>query len=420
MKRKTAIDLLKGFLGANVSDAEVTQIVKDLELGKAAPEHAVTLTSAEEHDDVWTEGELHRMPSREKINVGPSQASSGGGAEKMVAQYSSPAPQRGLVIEAEALCEMLAPLTGTMKALQEGQKIQTSLLVAMAKAEDEEEDDEEEDEEESEVVEINEAKAKGLLKKARKLLERADIEKSMAEDEEDVALRTAGKAKSRATRKAAARLLVKARLLAFASGKKGVELRKSIKELIAGNRFLKADINVVQEEEEDEEEEEEEEGEGKAKAKAKAKAKEGDKGNQADHAEEDGNQADAAKAAAPVISNSDMEQVRKALEGITVLNGKVNTIMDTIAGRPAVAAAAPVVDSTALMKGDMNALALQLSDRIEQGIDDGYLDNAAAMRARDLLSKYQAVRKGVLNEKTFNDQLAVAPQAVKDVFKLAA
>lgn len=425
MKRKTMINFLKSLAG--MSDEEAVQTVQELELGKAGGVgHAETLTSGERVADLWREGELHKTPGREVVNVGPGQASSGGGAEAMVREYSRTAPQKGVQIEAEKLGEELGSLRATMKAMAEAMagftvamKTNTAAVALLVKAKETEDDEEDE---ESEVVEINESKAKALFARAKAMLDRAETAKALADEMDDPEAAKAKRVEGRALRKSAARLLLKARDAAIIGKQK--DICKAIKDLIAGNRFLKADINVVQEEEDEDDEET-----GKARlpaapvVPAAAKGGEADKnakGNQVDRQNpENGNQDSAAKAG-ELNADEIRSQLAAALKGNTVLEGKINTIMDALAGKSISAAPQTVPILTELMKGDVNVIATQISDRIEDGIDGGSLNDAAAMRARDLLSKFTAVRKGTLTEATFKDMLAVAPQAVKDIFAVAA
>lgn len=421
---KTAVSILKGLL-PSMTDDDASKIANDLLLAKADVGHATPLDGAEIHDDRWTAGEMHRVPSREEINIGPVEAATGGNAPRMISQYSNPAPQHGVAQEAEKLGEMMGQLKSYMKSLAAHQevlaknaKLNNQLLMAvLAKAEDDDDDDDKDDEDMKAKKSASAAKAKSRLKKASDLLDKADMYKSLADDSDDATERKFNRNMSKSLRKAAAKLLVKASNDALIARKDGVAVTKSIVELIGGNALLKAEVNIAKAEDEKDEEEDEEAKAKKALEDSAAAAKsagknEGDKGNQADHAEENGNQADeAAKAQAALIETT--------LKGHGVLEGKINQVMDLIMGKPAVnATPVPVISS--LMKGDVTKIAAGVNDRIDDAQDNGKLDFSGAMSARDLLKDMTAVQAGVLSEAIFRDKLAGAPHAVQDVFNLAA
>lgn len=365
--------------------------------------------------DQWREGEKHMVPGREDLKTGPGQSSSGSGAERMVRDYSSPAPQKGVTIDAEKLEKVLEDFRGYVKSMHDQVARLAAFIVAKAK---DDEDEEEETEEESEVVEINEKSARKLIDKAKKLLKAADAKQDDADVASDFAAEKALKREARLLRKRAAQLLGKARTAAcaVASFKKsrdaGKALRGEIRTLAA-----KADINVVQEEEEDEEEEEE--GEGKARSDADAAAKnEGKKdakGNQAPMQDNDSkNQDDSAKKAADQVAAL-KGQVEDALKGLTTLQGSVHSVLDAISGKAPLGGAKP--DAAALAKAgettDLDALSLE----IETAYDNGRIDAGGAMRARDILQKVDAFAKGAIAKSIVDQAIAVAPSAVKSIFE---
>ncbi|MDE2232576.1 MAG: hypothetical protein KGJ90_00390 [Patescibacteria group bacterium] len=442
MNLKTLAQALKIVKGAD--PAAIAAITDDAALEKAAGAleslAASRMPAHEIVDDHWTEGNLHRAPTAEEINVGPSESASGAGAEKMVRDYSKPAPQSGVQLDAEKLARVLPKMMHTMKAHDESiatlvktaQATNTLLKTLFAKAEEDEEDEEDE-EEESEVVEINASRAKALFKKAQKLLTKAEEKKEEMEDM-DKDERKACKAEIKALRKAAAKLIVKARTAALAGRKGGADTLKSIRELLAVNSLLKSDINVVQEEEEEEEEEEEDEDE-EAKARAAAdlkkaedekkkeeeekkalevaeKAKTHDKGNQADHKDAaTGNQADeAAKAVAEIAG-----RVEKALTGLAVLQTDVRGLFDVIAGKSRVGGDMPEISKASTP--DKESALLTTINEME---DKGSLDMPNAMAAREILTHMGLARAGQMDPTIVNDRLARAPAVIRDIFKQAA
>ena len=378
--------------------SEVAKILADNGLEKAAQ----SLADVEKVDDRWQDGEQHKPVSREEIHTGPGQSASGNGAERMIAHYSHPAPQDGVTEQALTLARLLAPVVASSKAqteaiqaLIESVKSLTAVTKSETDKEDEKGEDDEEDEEDSEVVEINASKAKSLIAQAKTLLikaKKADAKAAMEEEEEEEEEAKACKKKARAFRKQAAVLLGKARTAAFISGSK--DLRKSIRDIAA-----KADINVVQEDEQDEEEEDEEEGEAE-------KAK----GNQADHANKDGNQDDvAAKAALSDIAN----KVDAALKGFGLLQTDVRGMLDTVAGRSKGTGTVP-----AFTKSEVAApTGIPTVSQIDEMEDSGELDQSEAFAARDIIAKSNAARAGQIGAQVVTARIEQSSRKIKELFK---
>lgn len=396
------ISLLKG-----VSDEDIAKTIADADALEKA-QHAQTGDGGEVKDQ-WQEGQKHSVPSREEIKTGPGQAASGGGAERMTGQYSNPAPQHGVQLDAEKLGKILEDFAAKSHATLKNELARFAALLIKAKDEDEE------DEEESETVEINE-KAKKLFDKAKKLLADARKAKEDAEDEDGEA-RKALRQKARQLRKAAAKTLAKAGLYARAGRSKSADLRASIKSLLEGDASLKADVEVEQEEEEDEEEESEKSRSAAPAAdNAAAKGSEAGKdakGNQADKANADGNQDDASKKAIADVTAL-KGQVEQALAGLTTLQGSVHSVLDAIGKAPKATGGAP--DTGALIKGAETTDLDAISAAIEEAQDGGRLDSGAAMRARNIVMQLDALAKGQIARSVVEASINVAPSAVKSLF----
>jgi hypothetical protein len=192
----------------------------------------------------------------------------------------------------------------------------------------------------------------------------------------------------------------------------------------------KADVTVVEEEEEGEEEEESEESkkarlaaEAAAKAAetaAAAAAKKGESpGNQADKQDkETGNQADSALKATLDSVQAQMKSITDALNGVSTLQTTVSGLFDVVAGKKPLTDLAPP-QPLSLMKGSPAATIDALATAVEDAIETSRFDAAAAMRARSLLGRADAVIKGVIPEQQFLDELKVAPHMVQQVFAAA-
>jgi len=327
----------------------------------------------------------------------------------MVREYSDPAPQKGIQLEAEKFMRALAPIMAASKAhtetlgfLMEAMKGMHTTLASLAlKKASEDEGENEEDDEESEVVEINASKAKDLIGKARSLLKSARIltakADEMEEEEEEEEAKGCRKA-AKAKRKQAASLLSKARNHAYAAG--STELKKAIRDIA-----VKADIDVVQEEEEDEGEEE---GEGKAKAQPAAKGQGNDKGNQADEVDPaTGNQAAAAKA--------DGQSLADALSGVKALDMKLNHMMDVIAGKSRIGSVMP--DN--IVKSSMDAIET-LESRIVTAEATGTLSGEKLVLAKSISGMVRAAKAGRMDESIVKSRLQLAPADVRALFEIAA
>jgi hypothetical protein len=429
-----ALKVLKG-----ADPGVIASLVDDSALEKAVEAlRSQDLEAGEIVTDRWRAGEVHKNPTREELKTGPSEASSGGGAEKMVRDYSRPAGQHGIQLEAEDFQRMLAPVASSVKAqgralsaLIEQMKGHGTFIAAIIKAA---EDDEEEEEEDSEVVEINASKAKKLFAKARAQLASIEAIKAEMEDEEDKEEKKKAKAQIKALRKSAAKLLVKARLHASAAGKAGAPLRKSITDLIGGaDAMLKADVNVVQEDEEDEEDDEEKAKAATATAATIAaavpavaaaaatpavaaaagtaeKAVTDTTGNQADRKDPaTGNQDDAAKAQQLTTLQ---EQVKKATDGLGMLQMTIGQMFDVMRNRSAGTAAMP-----ALAKADQEAAALSLHQQIEEMVGNGQLDQVNEFAAKDILNQLEAANKGQIDSTIVRDRIQKAPTIIRNLFE---
>ena len=406
MKIKDILEALTTLKGADPKLVEALSADADLAKGMMQT-GAEKLRPGELVESHFMEGMTNKAPTKEEIKTGPVQEASGGGAERMTGEYSHPVKQMHGVAETPmALAEMLGNLNATMKSgfstLAHDNATTKALIVALLKADHEDEADEadEEDEEESEVVEINAARGKSLIAQASALIRKAKKADKMAEGEKDEEKCSSHKKSAANFRAKAAKLLAKARTCAYAASCD--ELKKSIRTIAA-----KADIDVVQEEEEDEEEEADEE---QTKAAppapaAEAKAVTDDKGNQADRMNpKNGNQADAAK------SEVTAEDLKKCLDGISMLQTTVGGMMNVISGKSKVSDLVPDITKAS------PAAVESLSTRIYDAEDAGTLSVSEATAARDILGKLELVKGGTLDASIVKDRIAKTTPNVRALF----
>lgn len=397
--------------------ADDAAVEKALDSGRTAEK----LTDGQMVDDHWAAGHTDKSATKEEVKVGPTQEASGGGAEKMIGDYSSPARQmHGVASVPEKLDAMLGRLGAVGKAIESLANAQkatfealgknNTLLVTMiseaakgtkpAVEAKKGEDEEDEEDEESEVVEINEGKAKKSLRQAKALIKARDAKKAEMEEEEEEEKCKALKAEIKSLEKQIAKILGKARTAAYAASSD--ELKKSVR-MVA----TKADINVVQEEEEEEDEEEE----GKSRksetpAADTSKAKTDDKGHQADTMDSsNGNQSAAAKAEAEAFKT----KLDGALKGIEILSTDIRGMMDVVAGK------SKVIDHTVIKSaGDVDTGSLM--DKISAAEESGQINAIDAMGARDIASKLTLAKAGKIDIAFVNDRILKTTSAVRAIF----
>lgn len=421
------------------SPKDIESLLSDASLAKAS-EHlgkmeSENLRAGETVTDHWGAGQTDRAASREQVNFGKPQAASGAGAERMVAEYASPAPQRhGVASAPEALARDLGMIGRSMKSLIDNQLELINVLksrdVTAAKTstkarksddgEHEEEEEEDEEEEESEVVEINAAKkSRALFTEARDLLKKSRVLKADAEDMEDEKEAKACKAEARALRKAAARKLAKARTLSFVGAAHAAETRKSILAFIA-----KADINVVQEEEEEDEEDEEEEAESDKARKAAspdaansasaAKAQpEAGSTNQADRADAAGNQAGTTAKSGDADLGDRLARIEKALGTVSnatdlaPLRADIQQVMGVLAGKSKFSDAIPDIMKSA-------APGPTIHNRIADLRDSDQISDAEEIAAKDIANMLS--NRSQFTDARIADRLASTTQNVRAIF----
>lgn len=413
-----AVNILKGAdpkiiesLSADASLAKASEALGKME--------AESLQGHEMVHDQWTAGYTDKAATAEEIKVGPAEAASGAGAEKMVRDYSNPAAQHGITLAAEKLSRMLMPMASSMKALVDAQRVTqasletlTKALIVKAKKSEGSESDEDDEDEESESVEINAAKkSKELFAKARKLLKAAKAKKAEADDADDDEAEKACKSEAKRLRKSAERTLSKARTFAYMGGNEAAETRKSLLDFIA-----KSDVNITQEEDDEDDDDKEDDEADKAKkaaspdAAAAAKAKTNDKGNQADHADKDGNQA--AEAAKAEAIGARLEKALGAVQNsdeIQLLRADVRQMMEVIAGKSKFSDQVPAIAKAIVT--DPNAL----STRIAELRDTDQISDTDEIAANDIMRMLK--NRSDYPEAKIADRLASASQTVRDIFR---
>lgn len=352
--------------------------------------------------DTWNkpDGE-HSNPSREQIVTGPAQRASGDGAPKMIAEYSSPAPQQGLT---EQYKEFQSMLDGWGKAFTD--KLNANLSPIIARHDTalksilgvfaEAKKAQEVTAPAAPGADTFLGKALGRITKAKLALRKAD----MADDDEKEE-RKSQLASASDLLKSAKRLLAKAMEDMEDTDDEGCE-----KALSTLQGLTKA---VAKAEKEDDEMEKAE----TAKAAAAAKAVE-DAAAATKKAEDEKEAAEKAKAAGTDATSKAVtqEQLQEALKGLTVLPNTVQGLIDAVMGK-SVNPVAPEISKGTVVDVDFAA-------RVDAAIDAGQLDENTEMRALSMLQHQAAVKAGRMDAAHFAAEIAKAPAAIRELFQVAA
>ncbi len=124
--------------------------------------HAENLKPGEFVADNWAEGKTNAVPPASEIVYGSPQAASGGGAERMIQEYSNFDAQRGFAQLVEKLDRELGSMRAYMKSVGDNTETLKAALAALLAKAKKDEDEHEEGEEESETeVEAEEQKEEG-------------------------------------------------------------------------------------------------------------------------------------------------------------------------------------------------------------------------------------------------------------------
>lgn len=360
--------------------------------------------------DMWNQpGGEHQNPGRGEIITGPAERMSGDGAPKMIAEYSSPAPQQGLTAQYQEFQRMLDgwgksfsdSLTGKLNPIlsrhdtalksilgvfEAAQKAQTATpaappadsflgkaLLKISKARSEMRKADLADEDEKEERKSHITAASDMLKSAKRLLAKASEEMEDTDDE--------------ATEKAMSDLRAITKAVAKAEDEEK-EKDEAAKSAAAAAQKATADAAAATQKAEEDKKKEEEEA---AKSAAAAAAVAGN----------------TAKAAVT------QEQILKALEGLTTLPTTVQGLMDAVMGKSAVPGGAPEI-----AKGTIETV--DFATRVDQAIDDGTLTENGEMRALSLVQHLALAKAGRMDIKLVEAEIAKSPEEVRVLFQAAA
>ena len=353
-------------------------------------------------------GEINKVPTAQTIIFGPTEASSGAGAARMVEQYSDFAPQGGITALYTEFSRRMAPLRSDIDAVKsEMATIKNSVFSLVKASEDaaaavapaaKAKDDDEDEDEKTRMVE----KARKTMRKARVLIVKAedaeggDSEEDGEEDEisEDM--------------EKAARLLkgVKEDLTKAEEARKDDEdedeeiekartMRKSLVKRLSAVKKSRAPAVVKTKEEEEAEEE------AKKAAEAAAKAKDNDKGNQdASQNPANGNQEDAAAKSSEV----------------SLLTKSVSELMDFLMTS---ASGGRINPAPVFQKAQQDKVA-SIAMAIDEAADNREISDSEAIDAQGIVARLEMIKSGQVDRKSVLDMLAKSSPKVQALFSRVA
>ncbi|MDE3023035.1 MAG: hypothetical protein KGI54_14500 [Pseudomonadota bacterium] len=323
--------------------------------------------------DQWSEADgEHKTITREEIKTGPSESASGDGAFKMVREYSNPAEQSQAVKLYEEISKWLEGVGATQKAQAKQISAIAEVLVASAAPAVK-----------SEVEETFLSKAEGRLSIAQKALRKAEMADDEDEDEKEE--------KAEHMEKAERALVIAAKLLAKAEAenedKMDDEVEEKCSKAMSTLKKLKKSL---------------------AKTKATMKAedeKEEAKKTESAHEKE-------GEAEKEAMKQHEKEKVEKAdSDQLKLVNARIDEVLNLVSG---ISKSSPVPEFVKSLHTE------SLAERVSTAIENEDFSMSEAMSAQNLLSRTEAARRGQYDGTRLQDEIANAPERVRNLFKVAA
>ena len=352
-------------------------------------------------------GEIDKVPTAQTIIFGPTEASSGAGAARMVEQYSSFADQGGITALYAEFSRRMAPMRADMDAVKsEIATIKNSVFSLVKASEDAAaavatpavtKADPDDEDEKTRMVE----KARKTMRKARVLIVKAedaeggDSEEDGEEDEisEDM--------------EKAARLLkgVKEDLTKAEEARKDDEdedeeiekartMRKALVKRLSAVKKARAPVVVKTKEEEEAEEE-------AKKAAEAAKAKDNDKGNQE---------------AAQNPANGNQEDAAAKSSEVSLLTKSVSELMDFLMTS---ASGGRINPAPVFQKAQQDKVA-SIAMAIDEAADNREISDSEAIDAQGIVARLEMIKSGQVDRKSVLDMLAKSSPKVQALFSRVA
>ena len=355
-------------------------------------------------------GEINKVPTAQTIIFGPTEASSGAGAARMVEQYSDFAPQGGITALYAEFSRRMAPMRADMDAVKSEMATIKNSVFSLVKASEDaaaaavtvpavaKADDDDDEDEKTRMVE----KARKTMRKARVLIVKAedaeggDSEEDGEEDEisEDM--------------EKAARLLkgVKEDLTKAEEARKDDDdedeeiekartMRKALVKRLSAVKKARAPVVVKTKEEEEAEEE------AKKAAEAAAKAKDNDKGNQE---------------AAQNPANGNQEDAAAKSSEVSLLTKSVSELMDFLMTS---ASGGRINPAPVFQKAQQDKVA-SIAMAIDEAADNREISDSEAIDAQGIVARLEMIKSGQVDRKSVLDMLAKSSPKVQALFSRVA
>lgn len=363
-------------------------------------------------EDLWNEaGGQFANPSRSEIKTGSPQASSGGGAQRMVDEYSDPAPQMGMAQKYAEFSSMLrdfqkAHETTQAQVIALHQMLTKSLAPAAtdpataAKADDS-------------VL----GKAEMKLKKARAELRKADM--ADAEDKEEREEAKSFLEQAGIALKAAKRFLVKAEDDDGDDDERAEKARADLKTL---TKALRKAEDEDKKRDDDDAEKARVTAEATAKAAEDAAAKAAAAAAPAVKAEDDDKKDDAekARAAAEATAKADAAAAPELAPVDPGLRGQIEVLQTNLKGLMDVVMAGSKGRPMPTFMKSATAVAT-LGQTVDDAIESGALESPLEiLKAQTLVTHIRAVQAGHMDAAIVDDEIARAPDNVRQLFATQA
>ncbi len=357
-------------------------------------------------------GEIDKVPTAQQIIFGPTEASSGAGAARMVEQYSSFADQGGITALYTEFSRRMAPLRSDIDAVKSEMATIKNSVFSLVKASEDaaaavaasagiivtKADDDDDEDEKTRMVE----KARKTMRKARVLIvkaEDAEGEDSEEDGEEDEISEDMEKA---------ARLLkgVKDDLTKAEEARKDDEdedediekartMRKALVKRLSAVKKARAPVVVKTKEEEEAEEE------AKKAAEAAAKAKDNDKGNQE---------------AAQNPANGNQEDAAAKSSEVSLLTKSVSELMDFLMTS---ASGGRINPAPVFQKAQQDKVA-SIAMAIDEAADNREISDSEAIDAQGIVARLEMIKSGQVDRKSVLDMLAKSSPKVQALFSRVA
>ena len=352
-------------------------------------------------------GEINKVPTAQTIIFGPTEASSGAGAARMVEQHSDFAPQGGITALYAEFSRRMAPMRADMDAVkseiatiknsvfslvkasedaaaavatpavtkadpddedektrmvEKARKTMRKARVLIVKAEDAEGGDSEEDGEEDEISEDME-KATRLLKGVKEDLTKAEEARKDDEDEDEE--------------------IEKARTM-----------RKALVKRLSAVKKARAPAVVKTKEEEEAEEE-------AKKAAEAAKGQGNDKGNQE---------------AAQNPANGNQDDAAAKSSEVSLLTKSVSELMDFLMTS---ASGGRINPAPVFQKAQQDKVA-SIAMAIDEAADNREISDSEAIDAQGIVARLEMIKSGQVDRKSVLDMLAKSSPKVQALFSRVA